>query len=82
MGKPDRVYFPRMRVYINFQITTESNELLYELQVPFLVAEKSIDYHFLRFNTVKILISNTKNIKILIATDGDVDDDKLFLWYG
>lgn len=52
------------------------------LELPLLVVNESIDYSFLGFNTVKILISNTKNIKILIATDGDKDDDELFLCYG
>ena len=52
------------------------------LELPLLVVNESIDYSFLGFNTVKILISNTKNIKILIATDGDKDDDELFLCCG
>lgn len=33
MEKPSREAFPRMGRYINFQITTESNELLDELLV-------------------------------------------------
>lgn len=38
-----------------------------ELQVPFLVAEESINHPFCGFNATKIIINNTRNIETLIV---------------